>query len=30
IREVQQGLDGYIYIITDESNGKLYRIKPAD
>ncbi len=30
IREVQQGLDGYIYILTDESNGKLYRIKPVD
>jgi aldose sugar dehydrogenase len=30
IREVQQGLDGYIYILTDESNGKLYRIKPID
>ncbi len=30
IREVQQGLDGYIYIITDESKGKLYRIKPID
>lgn len=30
IREVQQGLDGYIYIITDESNGKLYRFKPVN
>ena len=30
IREVEQGLDGYMYIITDESNGKLYRIKPVD
>ncbi len=30
IREVQQGLDGYIYIITDESDGRLLRIKPVD
>ena len=28
IREVQQGRDGYIYIITDETNGKLLRLKP--
>ena len=28
IREVQQGLDGYIYIITDQTNGKLLRLKP--
>jgi aldose sugar dehydrogenase len=30
IREVQQGLDGYIYIITDDSDGRLLRIKPVD
>ncbi|MBL1140825.1 MAG: PQQ-dependent sugar dehydrogenase [Proteobacteria bacterium] len=30
IREVQQGLDGYIYMITDESNGRLLRIKPLE
>jgi aldose sugar dehydrogenase len=30
IREVQQGLDGFIYIITDEVNGRLLRIKPVD
>jgi glucose/arabinose dehydrogenase len=30
IREVQQGLDGYIYIVTDESNGRLLKIKPVD
>jgi aldose sugar dehydrogenase len=29
IREVQQSLDGYLYIITDESNGKILRVKPA-
>ncbi len=30
IREVQQGPDGLLYIITDESNGRLLRIKPVD
>ena len=30
IREVQQGPDGLLYIITDDSNGKLIRLKPAD
>jgi len=30
IREVQQGRDGFLYFITDESNGKLLRIKPLD
>jgi aldose sugar dehydrogenase len=30
IREVQQGLDGYIYMLTDESKGQLLRIKPVD
>ena len=30
IREVQQGPDGLLYILTDESNGKLLRIKPID
>jgi aldose sugar dehydrogenase len=30
IREVQQGLDGFIYFITDELDGKLFRIKPID
>lgn len=29
IREVQQGIDGYLYFITDESDGKLLRIRPA-
>lgn len=29
IREVQQGLDGFLYFITDDSRGKLYRIKPV-
>jgi glucose/arabinose dehydrogenase len=30
IREVQQGLDGYIYMITDESNGRILRMKPIE
>ncbi len=29
IREVQQGPDGLLYIITDETNGKIVRIKPV-
>ncbi len=28
IREVQQGRDGYLYFITDDTRGKLYRITP--
>lgn len=28
IREVQQGLDGFVYILTDESEGRLLRLKP--
>ena len=30
IREVQQGLDGYLYLITDESDGKLLKLKPLN
>lgn len=30
IRDVSQGPDGYLYLLTDESNGKLVRIEPAD
>lgn len=29
IREVQQGPDGLLYLITDERNGRLIRLKPA-
>ena len=29
IREVQQGPDGYLYVLTDEENGSLLRIEPA-
>ncbi len=29
IRDVRQGPDGYLYLITDESDGGLYRLEPA-
>jgi len=29
IREVQQGPDGYLYVLTDEEDGSLLRIEPA-
>jgi glucose/arabinose dehydrogenase len=29
IRDVQQGPDGLVYVITDEGNGRVLRIKPA-
>ncbi|MBO9515439.1 MAG: PQQ-dependent sugar dehydrogenase [Variovorax sp.] len=28
IRDVKQGPDGYLYVLTDESNGKLIRLMP--
>ncbi len=30
IRDVREGPDGYIYVLTDHANGGLYRIEPAD
>lgn len=30
VREVQQGPDGLLYILTDESNGQLMRLEPFD
>jgi aldose sugar dehydrogenase len=30
IRDVREGPDGNFYVITDETNGALYRIEPAD
>ncbi|WP_148253586.1 PQQ-dependent sugar dehydrogenase [Aidingimonas lacisalsi] len=30
IRDVRQGPDGYIYLLTDETNGSLYRLEPLD
>jgi glucose/arabinose dehydrogenase len=29
IREVRQGPDGYLYLLTDEDDGALLRIEPA-
>lgn len=29
VRDVEQGPDGYIYLITDEDNGRLLRLQPA-
>jgi aldose sugar dehydrogenase len=29
IRDVRQGPDGNIYVVTDEENGGLYRVEPA-
>ena len=28
VRDVRQGPDGLLYIVTDESNGKLIRVRP--
>lgn len=30
IRDVAQGPEGYLWIITDQDNGALYRLEPAD
>jgi glucose/arabinose dehydrogenase len=30
IRDVRTGPDGYLYIVTDESDGGLYRLEPAE
>jgi glucose/arabinose dehydrogenase len=30
IRDVREGPDGYLYVLTDESDGGLYRIEPAN
>lgn len=30
IRDVREGPDGYIYVVTDLANGALYRIEPAN
>jgi len=29
IRDVQQGPDGLLYVITDENNGEILRVVPA-
>jgi glucose/arabinose dehydrogenase len=28
VRDVRQGLDGFLYLLTDESNGRLVRVLP--
>jgi glucose/arabinose dehydrogenase len=30
VRDVEQGPDGLIYLLTDEDNGRLLRVEPAD
>jgi aldose sugar dehydrogenase len=30
IRDVRQGPDGYIYFVTDQSNGGIYRLEPIN
>ncbi len=30
IRDVRQGPDGYVYLLTDSRNGRILRIEPAD
>jgi glucose/arabinose dehydrogenase len=30
IRDVKQGPDGYIYMTTDEKNGVVLRLEPAN
>jgi glucose/arabinose dehydrogenase len=29
VRDLEQGPDGLIYLLTDEANGRLLRIEPA-
>ena len=29
IRDVEVGPDGYLYLLTDESEGGIYRLEPA-
>ena len=29
IRDVRQGPDGYLYLLTDSSNGALLRVEPS-
>jgi glucose/arabinose dehydrogenase len=30
VRDVEQGPDGFIYLLTDEAKGRLLRIEPAE
>ena len=29
IRDVETGPDGFLYLLTDEADGELYRLEPA-
>ena len=29
IRDVRQGPDGFVYLLTDSSNGRILRVRPA-
>ena len=29
IRDVRQGPDGYLYLLTDNSDGRILRLEPA-
>jgi glucose/arabinose dehydrogenase len=29
LRHVRQGPDGFVYLLTDESDGKILRLEPA-
>ncbi|MGJ7471499.1 PQQ-dependent sugar dehydrogenase [Kosakonia cowanii] len=29
IRDMRVGPDGYLYVLTDESNGELWKVSPA-
>jgi glucose/arabinose dehydrogenase len=29
IRDVREGPDGFVYLLTDASNGRILRLKPA-
>ncbi len=30
VRDVREGPDGFVYVLTDDSNGQLIRLEPAD
>jgi glucose/arabinose dehydrogenase len=30
IRDVREGPDGYIYLLTDSENGRILRLEPAE
>jgi glucose/arabinose dehydrogenase len=30
IRDVRQGPDGYVYLLTDSNNGRILRLRPDD